>query len=169
MNRHSSRTSLFLIELMFSIFFFLLVVTVCLQLFTHAFTLSRKAKETTQALIWSQNLAEPFLGNMGDFSILKTLYSENDCSQNLFIKNDQALLLCFDGDWHSVTNLDPCEYVVFSASSKDAVYTYLDIYIAKRPQDFSLLSDSDTLAATLCKEEHYIYQLSVKKYIERTV
>ena len=83
MNKQSSRSSLFLIELVLSIFFFIIAAAICLQLFVKTYFLSRETIEINQAVLWSQNLAETFLGGMGDYSIVKELYSDKGCSMVL--------------------------------------------------------------------------------------
>ena len=83
MNKHSYRTSLFLIELVLSIFFFIVATAVCMQLFVNTYLLNLQTQEINQALLWSQNLAEPFLGNNGDYSIIKSLFSDKDCINEL--------------------------------------------------------------------------------------
>ena len=76
MNKLSSKTSLFLIELVLSIFFFIVATAICMQLFVNTYFFSLQTKEINQALLWRQNLAEPFLGNNGDYCIIKTLFGE---------------------------------------------------------------------------------------------
>ena len=74
MNRHdTSKSGLFLIELILSIFFFIIAMAVCLQLFVKAHTLSQDTIAMNHAILWTQNLAELFLGNDGDFSCVKHL------------------------------------------------------------------------------------------------
>lgn len=165
MNNSSTRTSLFLIELVLSIFFFIVAATVCMQLFVNTFFLSNKTIETNQALLWSQNLAEPFLGNQGDYSIVKNLYANINCLSELSIKTDSALLLCFDKDWNNVSTLADSKYVVFSTSYTDEKFSYQDIYIAKTHDSFNLAVSISELTELLYNDEHSIYQLSVKKFI----
>lgn len=165
MNKQSSRTSLFLIELVLSIFFFIVASAICLQLFVNTFFLSRETIETNQALLWSQNIAEPFLGNMGDYSIVKELYSDYDCISELSLPSDSYLLLCFDKNWNAVTCLSESDYVVFSAFQSDETFTYQDIYIAKCPDSLSTMQLPNDITALLCEEEYKIYQLSIKKFV----
>lgn len=165
MNRQSSRTSLFLIELVLSIFFFIIAAVICLQLFVNTFFLSRKTIETNQSLLWSQNLAEPFLGNNGDFSIVKKLYANIDCISKLSIASNDSILLCFDKDWNTVTELAESEYIVFSDFHNDDSFAYQDIYIAKYSKLLPSVQTSQDLSTLLCEDDYLIYQLSVKKFI----
>ena len=165
MNKHSSRTSLFLIELVLSIFFFIVAATICLQLFVNTFFLSRETIDTNHALLWSQNLAEPFLGGNGDYSIIKKIYSTEDCSMELPIKSSDYLLLCFDKDWNAIPSLATSNYVVFSVFQKDETFAYQHIYIAKSPDLLSSVLTINDITDLLCQEEYLLYQLTVKKFV----
>ena len=54
---NSSKSSLFLIELILAIFFFIIAMAVCLQLFVKAHTLSNDTISMNHAVLWTQNLA----------------------------------------------------------------------------------------------------------------
>ena len=90
MNKLSSKTSLFLIELVLSIFFFIVATAICMQLFVNTYFFSLQTKEINQALLWSQNLAEPFLGNNGDYCIIKTLFGDIDCIKDFTIETSNG-------------------------------------------------------------------------------
>lgn len=164
MNKQSSRSSLFLIELVLSIFFFIVTSAVCLQLFVTTYFLSRETIETNQAVLWSQNLAEPFLGSMGNYSIVKDLYSDKDSISEFSFSPDKYILLCFDKDWNYIESFADSYYVVFSAYSTDDIFSYQDIYIAKSPQNLTYDLTIEDFLYLLCKDDYKIYQLSVKKF-----
>lgn len=165
MNKQSSRTCLFLIELVLSIFFFIVAAAVCMQLFVNTYFLSQETLETNQALLWSQNLAEAFLGNRGDYSLVKKLYSDVDCVSDLSIDSDSSMLLCFDKDWNTVSRLTESDYIVFSTFRFDDTFTYQDIYIAKYHESLSSLHSVSEIKGLLCEDNYKIYQLSIKKFI----
>lgn len=165
MNKQSSRTSLFLIELVLSIFFFIIAAAICLQLFIHAHFVSCETIETNQALLWSQNLAEPFLGSEGDYSFVKALYSDKDCIHELSLSPKDHILLCFDKEWNPIQTLSDASYVVFSCFYADENFAYQDIYIAKCPHAIDSNLSQDNLLNLLCEETNQIYQLSIKKMI----
>ncbi len=165
MNKQSSKASLFLIELVLSIFFFIIAAVICLQLFVKSYTVSQQTIETNQAVLWSQNLAESFLGGMGEYTTVKELYSDADCVRDLSFSPDSHLLLCFDEDWNSREMLHGSSYIVFSVYRADENYAYQDIYIAKAPDMLlSNMSYSD-FTELLCQNEYSIYQLTVKKFL----
>ena len=161
MNKQSSRTSLFLIELVLSSFFFIVAASICMQLFVNTYFLSQETVETNQALLWSQNLAEPFLGHMGDSSFVKNLYSDVDCASELSSNPDSSILLCFDKDWNSIKTLSECKYLVYT----DETFAYQDIYIAKYHESLSSMQSATEIAELLCEDNYKIYQLTIKKYI----
>lgn len=163
MNKKTSKASLFLIELVLSIFFFIIATVICLQLFINTHLLSKQSIETNQAVLWSQNLAEPFLGNHGDFSIVKKLYFSNDCIQDFSFATNSQILLCFDEKWNPVNSISNADYLVYSYSYADDSFTYEDIYIAKISEKFTnTLSKSDFLAL-ISSEQAHIYNLTIKK------
>ncbi len=82
----SSKSSLFLIELIISILFFSLASAACIQLFTKAHLLDKKTQETNQIVIWTQNLAELWYATDGELAsiqnrLLDDYHSENGCIQ----------------------------------------------------------------------------------------
>ena len=105
MNKQSSRSSLFLIELVLSIFFFIVAAAICLQLFISTYFLNLETIETNHSLLWSQNLAEPFLGSMGDYSVVEDIYSDKNCIRDLSFASDRHILLCFDKEWNSLSSI----------------------------------------------------------------
>ena len=58
--RNSSKSGLFLIELIIAIVFFALASAVCVQLFVRAHLISKQSSETTTAIIEARNAAECF-------------------------------------------------------------------------------------------------------------
>lgn len=73
MNNRSSRTGLFLMELILSIFFFCLAAAVCVQMFVMSHTLSSNSNKLNIAITSCQSMAEAFYATDGDLSKLATL------------------------------------------------------------------------------------------------
>ena len=147
MNRHdTSKSGLFLIELILAIFFFIIAMAVCLQLFVKAHTLSQDTISMNHAVLWTQNLAELFLGNDGDFSAVKQAYSESDCANTFQYDSDTCILLLFDGKWNPTSDAGDVRYYVLALASRDEDYSYEDIYIASGvPSDSSTPVDTSTI------------------------
>ncbi len=69
MYNKSSRSSLFLMELIMSILFFSLAAAVCVQLFVQSHTLSKSSVELNHAVVECESLAELIYGTNGDPSL----------------------------------------------------------------------------------------------------
>ena len=61
----SSKSCLFLMELILSIFFFTISSTVCIQLFVKAHLIGIETKELHNSVLWTQNVAEVYLACNG--------------------------------------------------------------------------------------------------------
>lgn len=143
----TSRTGLFLIELIISIFFFIVSCAVIVQLFVKSYAVSQEAVSFNNALLYSQNIAELFLGNDGSFEAVKSTYSDIE-----YNSGDDFLLLLFDKDWEPVTGEANAMYSVCAQSYVDDSFSYVDIYVCKYFTNEFISSNE------------YIYFQSVKKY-----
>ena len=70
-------TSLFLIELMIALLFFSLAATICIQFFVQAHLQNRQAADLSQAIAFSQNLAEEFRAHGGTVAQNSFFFDEN--------------------------------------------------------------------------------------------
>ena len=101
-----SKTGLFLIELIISIFFFIIITIVCIQLFVRSYTVSNSTVNMNHSIQWVQNISEIFLSHDGDFSKLKdTLKYTSSCS-------DSTLEIFFDDDWNIISNKNDASYII---------------------------------------------------------
>ncbi len=96
--RSSSKISLFLMELIIAILFFSLASAVCVRLFTSAHILSEDSINLSNAVTWSQNLAEAFYGSKGQLKEMEKLYPQ------AFISTDDTMdkntvILFFNAEW----------------------------------------------------------------------
>ena len=103
MQSSSSRTSLFLMELIIAILFFSLAGAVCIQLFVRAHIISGKSVELNYSVLWAQNTAELFYGCNGDTEQMAALLENSEVSDH---GNGQTLTLLFDQDFHTLKS-DP--------------------------------------------------------------
>ncbi len=98
----SSKSNLFLLELIISILFFSIASAACIQLFVKAHLLDDKTKEQNFAVTWSQNLAELWQFSAGDINIVyKQLSGDYDITDGSVILSDnsQSLKLSFDKEF----------------------------------------------------------------------
>lgn len=66
MNHRSSKSSLFLMELIMSILFFSLASAICLMMFIKSHTLSKESVELNHSVTLCESVVEQFYGNNGD-------------------------------------------------------------------------------------------------------
>ena len=115
----SSKSSLFLIELIISILFFSIASAACIQLFVKAHLTDEKTQETNQIVIWSQNLSELWYANEGSlpavYNRLSADYStENICMQltesnnKLTIYMNQDFSFCDPADYTATYRIELC-------------------------------------------------------------
>ena len=101
MRNNSSKTSLFLMELIIAILFFSLASAVCIQLFVRSHIISNKSVELNYGVLWAQNTAELFYGCNGNAEQMAALLINSDVQNN---GNKQVLTLYFDEDFHSLSS-----------------------------------------------------------------
>jgi len=166
MNRYvKSKSSLFFIELILSIFFFIIAMAVCLELFVKAHTLSRDTVAINQAVLYSQNLSELFLGSEGDYAAVKEKYISQDCIAVTSLDADTHLLLLFDKEWNAVTDMNSAYYLVLSTYNKDTDFAYEDTYVMRLLDLTDAAWQSD--AAVLADEsDALVHHLQVKYYTD---
>ena len=145
--RSSSKSGLFLIELIIAIVFFALSSASCIQLFVKAHTLSAKSSDLNTAVIQAQNAAELFKASGGDAERLSQLldcrYAAADGEDNYHAAN---YVLNFDADWKRVEDGSDVYSVVLNMSCGQEIVT---AYI--------------TVNKTVTGED--IYNLSAKSYV----
>ena len=99
----SSKSSLFLMELIISILFFSIASAVCIQLFVKAHLLNVRTQEKNETVVWVQNLAELWDSCDGDMLFIKGQLQEDyhcgDSAVTLASGETGALLLHFNQDW----------------------------------------------------------------------
>jgi hypothetical protein len=163
--QNASRTGLFLIELILSIFFFIIAAAVVLQLFVNSHFISKKTISINNALLYSQNMSEVFLSDNGNFESVKALYS----GQLVDVPNapDNLILLLFDKDWNSVASFEEAQYSIVADYSDDGTFSYLNVYV----NDYSdileyLATSAEAEYKSALLDADYIYHQEVKNYNE---
>lgn len=156
MERSNKHNHLFMIELIFSIFFFIICTTICIQLFVNAHLLTQKTEENNHALFISQNIAETFLGYKGDFVQLCHAYDgmaqTNLPMDILDCSSDSCLVLLYDGKDQPVFSSTDAVYCATISHSSVNDLSQIDICI------YTWIQDKQ-------KCDHCIYSLSVEKYV----
>ena len=129
MNDHnSSKSSLFLMELIIAIMFFAIASAVCLRLFAGAHTLSEKDKELGCGLMWSQSLAESFFGCGGDIHEISKLYpnSVTTLSESGY---EGSVVILLEDEWQEISgsNFSACYEAIIVIKKDTAENIYSDI------------------------------------------
>ena len=159
---YASRSGLFLIELIFSIFFFIIAMAIVLQLFVKSHFICENTISINNALLYTQNISEVFLANNGDFDTVKSLYA--DALTDLSSITDDAVLLLFDQNWCSTKSYDHARYSVLACYRNEDSFAYVDIYINQYLSDLtSYIANGDY--KSILMDQVSIYHQEVKKYV----
>lgn len=163
MKRHyASTSSLFLIELILSIFFFILASAVVLQLFVKSHFVSERTISINNALLYTQNIAEVFLANNGDFESVRSLYAKE--LTEIPDLADHTILLLFDKEWSHTKDIDNARYSILADYEYDTNFAFINIYINEFTPDIkeSILSDD---YKSVLLDTGYIYHQDIKRYV----
>lgn len=141
MNSKSSKSSLFLIELIVVILFFSISSAIIVQIFAKAHEIDLKSRALTFSSREIQNVAECYRSVQGDYD------------QTIFLLNDQTVFLLENGfeiyytsDFQACDLPDPNGYLLHA--------------------DFSQISDFRilTLSMIACSSNETLYEITIEKY-----
>ena len=155
----ASRSGLFLIELILSIFFFIIAAAVVMQLFVKSHFISEDTININYALLYTQNISEIFLAANGDFDAVEQAFHPETLLTSEYGGGASATLY-FDKDWQRQSTPTDAVYTItfnYSKETDSNPYACLDIYINERPDNYETLIDYDY---TL----DYIHHQEIKKY-----
>lgn len=158
-SNHSSRSGLFLMELIISILFFALAGAVCIRLFVSSHLISRDSVTLNHALEWCQNTAEIFYGCDGDADKMAQVLS-TPCHSS----TDQwkHFILYFDKDFEPVIS----EEITDSLDLSKVCYM---ISVTVREENSLLYCNIRASEATNGSVPDSIYELSVSLFPEMEV
>lgn len=119
MRNNSSKTGLFLMELIIAILFFSLAGAICVQLFIQSHIISNKSVTLNHSVLWVQNVAETFYGCNGNVDQMAALLGnciagEDDDGQWIFIYFDKEFNQIESAEL--VKNFDPSSVYILHAS-----------------------------------------------------
>lgn len=156
----SSRSGLFLMELIISILFFSLASAVCVRLFVSSHTISRDSVELNHSLEWCQNVAESFYGSNGNIQEMAGLFS--NCILNTSSSTADEIYLIFDKNFNpvkvsstaSISSLPDFYYVVSARITEENRLLLCQITALKGFESSNILTE----------EAETIYELPVTLY-----
>ncbi|MBQ7615038.1 MAG: hypothetical protein IJU77_08320 [Butyrivibrio sp.] len=116
-------------ELIVAIMFFSLAAAICVRLFASAHFLAEKTESLSNAVIWSQNVAEAFTGNKGDLEKIVSMFPGSYFMPSDSSGREGQLMLFLDENWESVDNsLSEASYEVYlDVAVKSAEEVYSDV------------------------------------------
>ena len=179
---YASRSSLFLIELILSIFFFIFSAAIVLQLFVTSHFISKDTVNMNNSLYHVQNIAEIFLGSNADFTAVTDIYGEhlyaetglpdNTVCSVTDLTGSDIMLLLFDKNWEFTTQDNEAQYNVLAITSEKTAGPYgkhiiLDIYVSEFNETISDLIANKKYSDIL-NNDSYIHHQQIKKYIQGT-
>lgn len=153
----ASRSGLFLIELILSIFFFIIASAVVMQLFVKSHFISEDTININNALLYTQNISEIFLAANGDFNAVEQAFHPETLSTSEY---DTSAALYFDKDWQRQTASADAVYIItfnYNKVTDSNPFACLDIYINERPANNETLPEYDYTRG-------YIHHQEIKKY-----
>lgn len=135
-NRTSSRTGLFLMELILAVLLFALASVLCIQMFVKSHTLSKSSVELNHGILWAQNVAESFYGCNGDVFSMSELFE--GCSYEIREERGEYLTLLFDEDFapieasaDNLANGDYCYELTALITQEDNGLLNCSIWVTK--------------------------------------
>ena len=133
------RSSLFLMELLVAILFFLLASAVCVRLFVKSHTLERDSINLNHAVTAATTVAEIFRNQEAPYDLLKDQFP-------LGIQSEQCFCIFYNENW---------ELCSFSESSYEVLLN-------------TEISDSFVIGSIAVSEgDDLLYELNIKKYLEQ--
>lgn len=160
-NKASSRSGLFLMELIISILFFSLAGAVCVRLFVNSHIVSRNSVELNHALEWTQNVAEVFYGCNGNEEEMQKLF-ENICLDGK-ANADAAFYLLFDEEFYPLSLTEKQR----AGNLSDVPYDYyikVDILSEDELIVCHIWAGKAVSEGTSPEEQEAIYELSVSLF-----
>lgn len=156
MRSNSSRTGLFLMELIIAVLFFSLAGAVCIQLFVRSHIISNKSVTLNHSVLWVQNVAETFYGCNGDIDQMAALLDNCIVTQE---EDSRQLSMLLDEDFNPIEST----FLMQDFSPFDEVYILKAVVATKS----DLLLCHITMENS--KETEPVYSLNVSLFPDKEV
>lgn len=125
--RTTSKSALFLMELIIAILFFSVASAVCIRLFVHSHLISEKTIHINHSVLISQNISEAFINSKADSKVLVQLLDAT-------LEEPDQFLLYYDKEWKHTDR----EHAYFTVKTilyeKDRI-SYADISISDQKEN----------------------------------
>lgn len=130
--KRTSKSGLFLLELVLGILFFSLASAVCVSLFVNARLTSARSRDLTEAMLQAQTVAESYRSVDGDMERLAQLL---DAQQQ-----EDVLCLFYDKDWNPASDSNYARYTLWIRSEDHGRLDSAEILVTKGESDLFSLS-----------------------------
>lgn len=144
----SSKSSLFLLELIIAILLFSIASAACIQFFAKAHILDIKTGEQNQTIIWSQNLAELWRAGFGDLRFVHEQLKEDYFFPDESVvwepvasdDGSGSFTIFFDKNWNFTTD-DAVYFIILETDGKpdENALLHAKISIYKNSETVTLL------------------------------
>ncbi|MBD5548796.1 MAG: hypothetical protein HDQ97_15665 [Lachnospiraceae bacterium] len=127
MKNKSSKSGLFLMELILSILFFSLSSAICVQLFVKSHLISQQSVDLNIAVEWCQNVAETFYGTNGNIDEMMLLFDnsyQNSSDESSFFLDEHPYTISVSV--HEKNSMLICN--ISAHKSSDLIYD-LEVYL----------------------------------------
>lgn len=161
--RTSSRSGLFLLELIISILFFSVASAICIQLFVKAHLMDKNNQALTQSVKLSQNFAEIYTATDGDLDAIKKFYPEASIT-TFSDYNLNRFRITYNGNWKYSTheNATYCMDIRFSETPTIAgVMRTAHITVFEAAGEILEISETSQLHVS---EDAIIHQIDISVY-----
>ena len=145
MNKRSSKSGLFLMELIIAILVFSIASALCIQIFAKSHILSQTTQELNHAVSMSESAAEIFYGTDGTLEEVSKILD----SAHMSIQNGNTITLFYDSSFQ-ICMQEEAIYTMLLEFSSDQKFQMLCIHVNR------LTGDSPN-----------IYSLDVKRHIQQ--
>lgn len=139
MNKTASRSTLFLLEMIFVIFFFALTATVYVRLFASASSTASASRDLTESVIAAQNLAELFYAADGDGDTLRT-YLKGQQMSLADTDDDNTIIVTYTDAWEAAQSADDVSYTAHMVLHTDGALRCADLTIRDGDRDIYTLA-----------------------------
>lgn len=181
-----------MIELIISIFFFIICATVCVQAFVKSHILTQKSENLNHASLICANLSSLFyehtpMAGQHDykthFYLVNEIYQDTDCSKQFDqsilqsimdctfpvdsaqLTDDNYLVLLYDANWTPCKDLNQAYFFVICQFSSDQTFCYEKILVgADFQRIYEAIASSDFLMESTLQPKSIIYTLQLKAY-----
>lgn len=109
----TSKTSLFLMELIISILFFAISSAVCIQLFTKSHLLDEKTKMENMAIVKCENYCEMYVGLIEDSTVDSERIKLIAEMVSGTVSNDSTVTVYYDKSWNPCPSSEAYYYSSF--------------------------------------------------------